>query len=215
MEVVYTQCCGLDVHKKMVVACLIILESGGQRKKEMRTFRTTTQDLLLLRDWLVLAGCTHVAMEATGVYWKPIYNVLDGAVELLVVNARHIKAVPGRKTDVRDAEWIADLLQHGLLTSSFIPPAAQRELRELTRYRTNLVQERARAVNRLQKTLEDTTIKLGDVATDQRGPCWRRFWMGKRIRPSLPIWHKGASKRNGLNCKRLWWERSSPIIGSC
>ncbi|MDQ2903805.1 MAG: IS110 family transposase [Chloroflexota bacterium] len=173
MEVLYTRCCGLDVHKKMVVACLIILDSLGQRKKELRTFRTTTQELLLLRDWLVLADCTHGAMEATGVYWKPIYNMLDGAVELLVVNARHIKAVPGRKTDVRDAEWIADLLQHGLLTSSFIPPAAQRELRELTRYRTNLVEERARAVNRLQKTLEDTNIKLGDVATDIMGKSAR------------------------------------------
>ena len=173
MEVVYARCCGLDVHKKMVVACLILLDSLGQRSKEIRTFRTTTQELLLLRDWLVLAGCTHVAMEATGVYWKPIYNVLDGAVELLVVNARHIKAVPGRKTDVRDAEWIADLLQHGLLTSSFIPPAAQRELRELTRYRTNLVEERARAVNRLQKTLEDTNLKLGDVATDILGKSAR------------------------------------------
>lgn len=173
MEVVSIRCCGLDVHKKMVVACLIFLESLGQRKKEIRTFRTTTQELLLLRDWLVLAGCTHVAMEATGVYWKPIYNLLEGAVELLVVNARHIKAVPGRKTDVRDAEWIADLLQHGLLTSSFIPPAAQRELRELTRYRTNLVEERARAVNRLQKTMEDTNIKLGDVATDIMGKSAR------------------------------------------
>ncbi len=173
MEVVYTRCCGLDVHKKMVVACLITQDSLGQRKKELRTVRTTTQELLLLRDWLILAGCTHVAMEATGVYWKPIYNVLDGAVELLVVNARHIKAVPGRKTDVRDAEWIADLLQHGLLTSSFIPPAAQRELRELTRSRTNLVEERARAVNRLQKTLEDTNIKLGDVATDIMGKSAR------------------------------------------
>jgi transposase len=173
MEVVYTRCCGLDVHKKMVVACLIVPNSLGQRSKEIRTFRTTTQELLLLRDWLALAGCTHLAMEATGVYWKPVYNVLDGAVELLVVNARHIKTVPGRKTDVRDAEWIADLLQHGLLTSSFIPPAAQRELRELTRYRTNLVEERARAVNRLQKTLEDTNIKLGDVATDIMGKSAR------------------------------------------
>jgi transposase len=161
------------VHKKIVVACLIVPDSKGQRSKEVRTFRTTTQELLLLRDWLVLAGCTHLAMEATGVYWKPIYNVLDGALELLVVNARHIKAVPGRKTDVRDAEWIADLLQHGLLTSSFIPPAAQRELRELTRYRTNLVEERARTVNRLQKTLEDTNIKLGDVATDIMGKSAR------------------------------------------
>jgi transposase len=130
MEVVYPRCCGLDVHKKLVVACLILPDSTRQRTKEVRTFRTTTQELLGLRDWLRVAGCTHVAMEATGVYWRPIYNLLEGAVELLVVNARHSKAVPGRKTDVRDAEWIADLLHHGLLTSSFIPPAAQRALRE-------------------------------------------------------------------------------------
>ena len=173
MELVYERCCGLDVHKKMVVACLIVPDRSGQRQKEVRTFRTTTGGLLQLRDWLVLASCSHLAMEATGVYWKPVYNLLDGAMELLVVNARHIKAVPGRKTDVRDAEWIADLLQHGLLTSSFIPPAEQRELRELTRYRTSLVQERARAVNRLQKTLEDTNLKLGDVATDILGKSAR------------------------------------------
>lgn len=173
MELVYERCCGLDVHKKMVVACLIVPDSSGQRHKEVRSFGTTTGDLLLLRDWLVMAECSHLAMEATGVYWKPIYNLLEGAIELLVVNARHIKAVPGRKTDVRDAEWIADLLQHGLLTSSFIPPAPQRELRELTRYRTSLVQERARAVNRLQKTLEDTNLKLGDVATDILGKSAR------------------------------------------
>ena len=173
MELVYERCCGLDVHKKTVVACLIVPDEQGRRHKEIQTFATTTRELLALRDWLVLAGCTHVAMEATGVYWKPIYNLLDGAVELLVVNARHIKAVPGRKTDVRDAEWIADLLQHGLLSSSFIPPAAQRELRELTRYRTSLVQERARAVNRLQKTLEDTNLKLGDVASDIMGKSAR------------------------------------------
>lgn len=173
MELVYERCCGLDVHKKMVVACLIVPDSSGQRHKEVRTFSTTTGGLLQLRDWLVLAECRHLAMEATGVYWKPVYNVLDGAMELLVVNARHIKAVPGRKTDVRDAEWIADLLQHGLLTSSFIPLAEQRELRELTRYRTSLVQERTRAVNRLQKTLEDTNLKLGDVATDILGKSAR------------------------------------------
>lgn len=173
MEVVYERCCGLDVHKKTVVACLLVPDEKERRHKEIRTFGTTTRELLALRDWLVLAECSHVAMEATGVYWKPIYNLLDGAVELLVVNARHIKAVPGRKTDVRDAEWIADLLQHGLLTSSFIPSAAQRELRELTRYRTSLVQERARAVNRLQKTLEDTNLKLGDVASDIMGKSAR------------------------------------------
>ena len=123
MERVYERCCGVDVHKKMVVACLITPDAQGQRCKEVKTFRTTTQDLLLLRDWLLGEGCTHVAMESTGVYWKPVYNLLEGGLELLVVNARHIKAVPGRKTDVRDAEWIADRLQHGLLTRSFIPAA--------------------------------------------------------------------------------------------
>lgn len=128
---------------------------------------------MALHDWLHEAGCTHIAMEATGVYWKPAFNVLEGQFELLVVNAYHIKAVPGRKTDVRDAEWIADLLQHGLLKSSFIPPTPQRELRDLTRHRCSLVEDRARVVNRLQKVLEDTNIKLGDVATDILGKSAR------------------------------------------
>ncbi|GAC1361072.1 MAG: IS110 family transposase [Ktedonobacteraceae bacterium] len=172
MERVYERCCGIDVHKKMVVACLILIVNG-HRHKEARTFRTTTQDLLLLLDWLSSAGCTHVAMESTATYWKPIYTLLEGHFELLVVNAQHIKAVPGRKTDVHDAEWIADLLQHGLLKASFIPPASQRDLRELTRYRTNLVEERARAANRLQQTLEGTNLKLGDVATDILGKSGR------------------------------------------
>jgi len=172
MERVYERCCGIDVHKKMVVACLILVVNG-QRCKDARTFRTTTQDLLLLLDWLSSAGCTHVAMESTATYWKPIYNLLEGHFELLVVNAQHIKAVPGRKTDVHDSEWIADLLQHGLLRASFIPPASQRELRELTRYRTNLVEERVRAANRLQQTLEGTNLKLGDVATDILGKSGR------------------------------------------
>jgi transposase len=172
MERVYERCCGLDVHKKMVVACLILVVNG-QRRKEARTFRTTTQELLLLLDWLSNAGCTHVAMESTATYWKPIYNLLEGHFELLVVNAQHIKTVPGRKTDVHDAEWIADLLQQGLLKASFIPPASQRDLRELSRYRTNLVEERARAANRLQQTLEGTNLKLGDVATDILGKSGR------------------------------------------
>ena len=172
MERVYERCCGIDVHKKMIVACLILVVNG-QRRKEARTFRTTTQDLLLLLDWLSSAGCTHVAMESTATYWKPIYNLLEGHFELLVVNAQHIKAVPGRKTDVHDAEWIADLLQHGLLKASFIPASSQRDLRELTRYRTNLVEERARASNRLQQTLEGTNLKLGDVATDILGKSGR------------------------------------------
>ena len=136
MEVVYPRCCGLDVHQKNVTACLLTVTSTGERQKELRTFGTMTDDLLVLADWLVVTGCTHVAMESTGVYWKPIYNLLEGTFELLVVNAQHIKAVPGRKSDVRDAEWIADLLQHGLLRGSYIPDRPQRELRELTRYRT-------------------------------------------------------------------------------
>jgi len=172
MERVYERCCGIDVHKKMIVACLSLVVNG-QRRKETRTFRTTTQELLLLLDWLSSAGCTHVAMESTATYWKPIYNLLEGHFELLVVNAQHIKAVPGRKTDVHDSEWIADLLQHGLLKASFIPPSSQRDLRELTRYRTNLVEERARAANRLQQTLEGTNLKLGDVATDILGKSGR------------------------------------------
>src|SRR5256885_2517083 len=169
MEVVYPRCCGLDVHKQSVVACLLVRDERGRRQKELRTFGTTTADLLRLADWLQQAGCTAVAMESSGVYWRPIFNLLEEAFVLLVVNAQHIKAVPGRKTDVRDAEWIADLLQHGLLRPSFVPPAPQRELRELTRYRTTLVRERAAEVNRIQKVLEGANIKLAGVASDILG----------------------------------------------
>jgi transposase len=169
MDVVYPRCCGLDVHKKMVVACLLVVGADGRLHKEIRTFSTMSADLLALADWLTAHGCTHVALESTGVYWKPIYNLLEGLFELLVVNAQHLKTVPGRKTDVRDAEWIADLLRHGLLKGSFIPPAPQRELRDLTRHRTSLVQERARLVNRLQKVLEDANLKLAAVVTDIMG----------------------------------------------
>ncbi len=169
MEILYERCCGLDVHKKLVVACLITPDATGHRTKQVRTFRTVVADLLALRDWLVAAGCTQIAMESTGVYWKPLYRLLEGDFTLLVVNAQHIKAVPGRKTDVRDAEWIADLLQHGLVRGSFIPPTTQRELRDLTRYRSTLVEERSRMVNRLQKTLEDTNLKLASVVSDIMG----------------------------------------------
>src|SRR5664279_255053 len=131
MQVVHERCCGLDVHKKLVVACRITPGRGGSRLKEIRSFGTMTADLLALGDWLAAAGCTHVAMESTGVFWKPIFNVLEGQCAILVVNAQHIKTLPGRKTDVKDAEWIADLLQHGLLQASFVPDRAQRELREL------------------------------------------------------------------------------------
>jgi transposase len=173
MEILYTNCAGLDVHKKTVKVCLLTRTSDGQSHKEFRTYLTTTEELLKLGDWLAEQGCTHVAFEATGVYWKPVFNLLEGRFELLVVNAQHIKAVPGRKTDVKDAEWIADLLQHGLLKASFIPSGPQRELRDLTRYRVRLTEERAREVNRVQKTLEDTNLKLGDVVSDIMGKASR------------------------------------------
>jgi transposase len=175
VEVLYPCCCGLDVHKKTVVACLVHAGAGGQHRREVRTFATMTDELLALADWLRMAGCTHVAMESTGVYWKPVYNILEDQdqFEVLVVNAAHIKAVPGRKTDVKDAEWIADLLQHGLVRPSFIPDRPQRELRDLTRTRTALIDERAAAVNRLQKVREDANLKVASVATDVMGVSGR------------------------------------------
>lgn len=173
MEILYTNCAGLDVHKKTVKVCLLTQASNGQLHKEFRTYFTTTEELLKLGDWLKEQGCTHIAFEATGVYWKPVFNLLEGSFERLVVNAQHMKAFPGRKTDVKDAEWIADLLQHGLLKASFIPSAPQRELRDLTRYRVRLTEEKAREVNRVQKTLEDTNLKLGDVVSDIMGKASR------------------------------------------
>jgi transposase len=144
MDVLYTVCCGLDVHKASVTACLRSPGDGAQRRQEVRTFGTTTRELLQLVDWLTAAGCTHVVMESTGVYWRPVYNLLEGSVELFLVNAQHVKAVPGRKTDVRDCEWLAQLLELGLLRRSFVPPAAQRELRDVVRYRKRLIEDRAR-----------------------------------------------------------------------
>lgn len=173
MEVLYRVCCGLDVHKKTVVACLRFPGPKGKRAEEVRTFGTTTRELLQLADWLSAAGCTHVAMESTGVYWRPVYQILEGSCELLLVNAQHVKMVPGRKTDVKDGQWIAQLLEHGLLRSSFVPPAPLRDLRELTRYRRQLVQEHTREVNRVQKVFETANIKLGDVASDVLGASGR------------------------------------------
>ena len=173
MDVLYERCAGIDVHKKMVVVCLITPDATGAPTKETRTYGTMTADLLEMVDWLVGAGCTHVAMESTGVFCKPLYNLMEGTLEVLVVNAAHMKNVPGRKTDVKDAEWIADLLRLGLLRASFIPDRPQRELRELTRYRTSLLQERSAEVNRLQKTLEGANIKLSSVATDIMGKSGR------------------------------------------
>jgi transposase len=163
------------VHKRTIAACLIVPGMGSVPQKEIRTFGTMTEDLLELSDWLAAAGCTHVAMESTGVYWKPIYNLLEATFTPLLVNARHIKTVPGRKTDLKDCEWIADLLRHGLLRGSFVPERPQRELRELGRYRTTLVQERSAEVSRLQKTLEGANIKLASVATDIMGKSGRQM----------------------------------------
>ncbi len=169
MDVFYSNCCGLDVHKKTITACVIT-----PKGKELKTFGTFTNDLLSLADWIRGHSCTHVAMESTGVYWKPIYNILEGYdVEILVVNAQHMKAVPGRKTDAYDAEWIADLLRHGLLTGSFIQDREQRELKELVGYRKSLVEERAREANRIQKVFEGAGIKLASVATDITGRSGR------------------------------------------
>ena len=169
MEITYTHAAGLDVHKKTVVACCFTPGPTGKPQQEIRTFGTMTQDLLALVDWLTTKGITHVAMESTGEFWKPVYNLLEGSFTVLVVNAQHIKTVPGRKSDVKDAEWIADLLRYGLLRASFILPLPQRDLRDLTRQRTNLVQDRARVVNQLQKVLEWANITLSSVVSDIMG----------------------------------------------
>jgi transposase len=170
MQVVHEVCCGLDVHKKGVTAC--VLWASG-RRRQTRAFGTFTRELLELGDWLRACGVTHVAMESTGVYWKPVWNLLEGQFEVLLVNAQHIKAVPGRKTDQKDSEWIAELLQHGLLRASFVPPTPIRELRDLTRYRASLAQEINRIANRIQKVLEDANIKLASVAIDTLGASGR------------------------------------------
>jgi transposase len=173
MDLIYPCCAGLDVHKKTVVACIRRAGPDGQVGREVRTYRTMTADLIALADWLDAAGVSHVAMESTGVYRKPVFHLLEGRFEVLLVNAHHIKQVPGRKTDVKDAEWIAQLLQYGLLRPSFIPPPPIRELRDLTRHRTQLVRERATAANRVQKVLEDANVKLASVATDVLGASGR------------------------------------------
>lgn len=169
LPIIYRRVAGLDVHKKTVVATRMRVTDEDRLEWETRTFGTTTPDLLALLDWLLEWGLTHVTMESTGDYWKPVYNVLEDPFEILVVNAKHVKHVPGRKTDVKDSEWLAELMMHGLLKASFVPPKPQRALREMTRYRTTLVQERTRVVNRVQKLLEEANIKLSSVATDIMG----------------------------------------------
>jgi transposase len=173
MDVIHTHCAGIDVHKKTVVVTIIIPDMKGRLVKKTQTFETVTASLLELSDWLMQYSITHVAMESTGEYWKPVYNILEDNFELLLVNAQHIKAVPGRKTDVKDSEWIAELLRYGLLKTSFVPPKGQRELRELTRFRSTFVKERATLINRVQKVLESANIKLASVLTDIDGVSGR------------------------------------------
>ena len=173
MEQIYERCCALDVHQKSVSACVHVPNRSGGRDELRGHFATVTSELLALRDWLQGLGVTHVAMEATGVYWKPVWYVLEDAFELLLCHAAHVKNVPGRKTDASDAQWLCQLLEHGLLRGSFVPPKPIRELRDLTRYRKTLIKERQREANRLHKVLEDAGIKLSSVASDILGVSGR------------------------------------------
>src|SRR2546426_2557850 len=173
MQVIYDRCAALDVHKKTVVTTIMLTQPDGSVQEYVRTSSTMTTDLLALDDWLRSLKVEVIAMESTGVFWRPVYNLLEEGRTVILVNAQHMKAVPGRKTDVKDSEWLADLLRHGLLRASFIPPKPIRALRELTRYRKTLVQERSREVNRLQKVLEGANIKLAAVATDLMGKSGR------------------------------------------
>lgn len=173
MQVVYERCAGIDLHKKTAVTTIMITHPDGQAEEHTRTFSTMTSDLLALDEWLGSYHVEVVAMESTGIFWRPVFNLLEEGRTIILVNAQHMKAVPGRKTDVKDSQWLADLLRHGLLSASFIPPAPIRQLRDLTRYRKTLVQERAQEINRLQKVLETANIKLAAVATDVLGKSGR------------------------------------------
>jgi transposase len=173
MQVVYERCAGLDIHKKTVVACVMILLSTGELFKEIRPFSTTTAGLLAMGDWLSQHQVSQVAMESPGIYWRPVFTLLEDQFEVILVNAQHMKAVPGRKTDVKDSEWIAQLLRHGLLQASFIPDPSQREVRDLVRYRKTLVYQRSQQINRLQKVLETANVKLSSVASDGLGKSGR------------------------------------------
>jgi transposase len=202
MDVIFTHCAGLDVHKKSITACRMIPDPTGQEAEglmELQTFGTFTLELLALADWLAAAGVTHVAMESTGEYWKPVYNLLEGTCTVLLVNAAHVKNVPGRKTDKADARWLAKLLRYGLLQASFIPPAGQRDLRDLTRYRTKLVQERSREVNRVQGVLERANIKLASVASDIMGVSGRAMLealiAGRADPATMAEWARGRMRR--------------------
>ena len=197
MEAIYRCCAGLDVHSKTITVCVRRMDAKGTICQEIRTFGTMTHDLLALNDWLTAEGVSHVAMESTGVFWKPVYNILEGQFQILLVNARHIKNVPGRKTDVKDCEWIAQLLQCGLLRGSFIPPRPQRDLRDLTRMRIQLTHEMGSVANRIHKVLEDANIKLGLVATDVLGVS------GRKMISALIEGETDAARVADLACRRM------------
>jgi transposase len=209
----------LDVHKSSVTACVRILDEDGVLHQEIREFATTTRGLLVLRDWLASFEVRLVGMEATGVYWKPIYYMLEDDFELWLLNARHLKSVPGRKTDVKDAEWICQLVEHGLVRPSFVPPKEIRELRNLTRYRKAQIEERTREVQRLEKVLQDAGIKLSCVATRVLGASGRAFaqmrWSaGPPTRRSWRSWLGAAFAPSCPRCGTLWRGASPPIMPS-
>jgi transposase len=209
MQVLYPCCCGIDIHARTAVACLI-----KQGKRQTRTFSTMTDDLLRLSDWLTSEGCTHVAIDSTGVYWNPVFNLLEATLTVILVNARDAKAVPGRKTDVRDCEWLADLLRHGLLRASFIPPLEIRELRELTRYRQTLIKEHTAVANRIQKLIESANIKLGQVATDVFGVSGRLMLRaladGEEEIEQLVALARGSLKGKQVELRRALTSRLTP-----
>src|SRR2546426_6102083 len=199
MEVIHERCAGLDVHKETVVGCARVVERG-KVQQEVKTFVTTTRGLLELSDWLAKGGCTHVAMESTGVYWKPVWHMLEGSFELVLANATHIRNVPGRKSDVNDAVWIADLLAHGLIRGSFVPPEPIQELRDLTRTRRQLVREIVQHTQRLQRVLEDANVKLDSVISDVLGLS------GRKILRAIIGGQEARSeeRRVGKECRSRW-----------
>src|SRR5438270_12314471 len=191
MEVLYECCCGIDVHAKMLVACV-----NKEGQKETRTYSTMTDDLLKLLDWLTAEGCRQVAIESTGIYWRPVFNILEGSLSVMLVNARDAKGFKARKTDVIDAQWLADLLRHGLLKASFIPPLETRELRESTRYRESLVREQTALANRIQQLIESGNIKLGQVVSDALGVS------GKQMSRALAEGEQDAVRMSHLARRR-------------
>ena len=223
MRVLHERCCGLDIHKKFVVACLLTTSADGTGHKEVRTYSAMTNDLLALADWLRAEDCGPVVMESTGSYWRPVFNLLEEQCEVLVVNAYHAKAVPGRKTDVKDAEWLADLLRHGLLRASFIPAPAQRHLRDLTRYRIHFVDERARLINRLQTVLEDANIKPPASSPRSSPTCagFRRarscsgYLRARRTRRHWPSWRAGSYAPSGTRSPRRSLAGCRSTMSSC